>query len=73
MLNHAFQFVGTVIFLIGAENLRSQKAVEQIGALAAGKRDVPCRGAVVEHVVYRIEKPASIETPFHQRLSPMIC
>jgi RimJ/RimL family protein N-acetyltransferase len=38
MLRHAFTFVDRVIFLIGAENYRSQRAVEKIGALPAGTR-----------------------------------
>ena len=32
MLNHAFQFVDHVIFHIGASNIRSQKAIEKLGA-----------------------------------------
>lgn len=31
MLEHAFQFVENVIFVVDSENLRSQKAVEKIG------------------------------------------
>src|SRR5580704_8009295 len=31
MLEHAFQFVDRVIFLIGATNIRSQRAIERIG------------------------------------------
>jgi RimJ/RimL family protein N-acetyltransferase len=31
MLDHAFRFVEHVVFYIGKENLRSQKAVEKIG------------------------------------------
>jgi RimJ/RimL family protein N-acetyltransferase len=38
MLRHAFTFVDHVIFLIGAENYRSQRAVEKIGAIPAGTR-----------------------------------
>ena len=38
MLQHAFRYVTSVIFLIGADNLRSQKAVEKIGAVRAGSR-----------------------------------
>jgi RimJ/RimL family protein N-acetyltransferase len=36
MLSHAFRFVNSVIFVIGPQNLRSQKAVEKIGAVRAG-------------------------------------
>ncbi len=31
MLRHAFQFVNSVIFLVGPQNLRSQRAMEKIG------------------------------------------
>lgn len=32
MMEHAFQFVDRVIFHIGASNIRSQKAIERLGA-----------------------------------------
>ncbi len=38
MLRHAFQFVDRVLFLIGPENFRSQRAVEKIGGVRAGSR-----------------------------------
>lgn len=38
MLRHAFKSVNSVIFLIGPENLRSQRAVEKIGATRIGQR-----------------------------------
>ena len=36
MLRHAFQFVNRVLFLIGPQNLRSQRAIEKIGAVRVG-------------------------------------
>ncbi|MBV8085918.1 MAG: GNAT family N-acetyltransferase [Chloroflexi bacterium] len=36
MLRHAFQFVDCVVFYIGGRNVRSQKAVEKLGASRAG-------------------------------------
>lgn len=33
MLNHAFQYVNNVIFHIGADNIRSQKAMEKLGGV----------------------------------------
>jgi RimJ/RimL family protein N-acetyltransferase len=36
MLNHAFRWVNRVIFVIGPDNLRSQRAVEKIGGVRAG-------------------------------------
>jgi RimJ/RimL family protein N-acetyltransferase len=38
MLRHAFQFVDRVIFLVGPQNVRSQKAMEKIGGIRAGSR-----------------------------------
>lgn len=38
MLQHAFRFVDSVLFLIGPENWRSRKAVEKIGACETGAR-----------------------------------
>ena len=38
MLLHAFQFVRRVIFLVGPDNVRSQQAVEKIGAIRVGSR-----------------------------------
>jgi RimJ/RimL family protein N-acetyltransferase len=51
MLEHAFRFVENVVFLIGADNLRSRKAVEKIGAVYIGTRIDTKRE---ERVVYRI-------------------
>ncbi|HUM03043.1 MAG TPA: GNAT family N-acetyltransferase [Thermoanaerobaculia bacterium] len=42
MLRHAFRFVDTVVFLVGPENRRSQRAVERIGAVRAGSRVDGC-------------------------------
>ncbi|HUE87044.1 MAG TPA: GNAT family N-acetyltransferase [Vicinamibacterales bacterium] len=36
MLRHAFRFVSSVIFRIGVTNVRSQRAVESIGAVRSG-------------------------------------
>src|ERR1700683_329213 len=38
MLRHAFKFVNNVIFLVGPQNLRSQRAVEKIGGVRVGSR-----------------------------------
>jgi N-acetyltransferase len=38
LLAHAFQFVKSVVFVIGPQNVRSQKAVERIGAVRDGSR-----------------------------------
>jgi RimJ/RimL family protein N-acetyltransferase len=38
MLRHAFRFVNSVIFLVGPQNVRSQRAMEKIGAVRVGSR-----------------------------------
>jgi len=54
MLRHAFRFVKSVVFLVGPENLRSQRALEKIGAVRAGSRsDESGR----ESFVYQITAP----------------
>jgi RimJ/RimL family protein N-acetyltransferase len=56
MLSHAFKFVDSVLFVVGTGNVRSQKAVEKIGGVVTGRKDVAYRGAILEHVVFRIKK-----------------
>jgi N-acetyltransferase len=56
MLDHARQFVNHVIFLIGTQNIRSQKAVEKMGAVRAGNT---VRADGGESIVYRITFPST--------------
>ena len=55
MLSHAFKFVDNVIFVVGANNLRSQRAVEKIGGLRIGTKTDP-NGR--ESFIFRITRPA---------------
>ena len=36
LLNHAFRFVESVVFFVGENNVRSQKAMEKVGAIKVG-------------------------------------
>jgi RimJ/RimL family protein N-acetyltransferase len=54
MLRHAFRFVNRVLFLVGPGNLRSQRALEKIGAVRAGSTIK--NGA--ESVVYEMRAPS---------------
>ena len=36
LLNHAFKFVENVVFFVGEDNVRSQKAMEKVGAIKVG-------------------------------------
>ncbi len=44
MLDYAFQFVDRILFVVGEKNLRSQKALEKIGARFLKKAHLPARG-----------------------------
>lgn len=54
MLRHAFRFVKSVIFLVGPQNLRSQRAMEKIGGVRVGSR--PDAGGRASFV-YQITAP----------------
>ena len=54
MLEHAFQSLDRVVFLVGPRNLRSRRAVEKIGGVLAGSRR---DGNGRESVVYEITAP----------------
>ena len=62
MLDHAFKFVESVVFLVGPTNLRSQKAMEKIGGVMIEPRKKTIRGKTVEQVVYQIKKPTITST-----------
>ena len=51
MLLHAFRFVNSVVFLIGPQNLRSQRAIETIGGVRVGSRS---DGSGRDSLVYQI-------------------
>ena len=51
MLQHAFRFVKSVIFLVGPQNFRSQRALEKLGGVRAGSRS---DGSGRDSVVYQI-------------------
>jgi RimJ/RimL family protein N-acetyltransferase len=60
MLDHAFRFVDCVFFYVGPNNLRSQRALEKIGASRIeGRPKVDLEGKPVEHAVYELRKPAA--------------
>lgn len=62
MLNHAFRFVDRVVFVVGENNLRSQKALEKIGARFLKKVELPARGgALAQNVVYALDASSAPE------------
>lgn len=59
MLEHAFQYVDSVVFLVGPQNLRSQQAVLKIGGVQeASRRRTGTGPDGMLHHVYRIARGA---------------
>src|SRR5687768_9597930 len=57
MLHHAFPFVESVVFHIGANNIRSQKAIEKLGAIKTGEQEISYYGEDSKlNFVYQISK-----------------
>jgi len=57
MLDHAFRFVDRVVFVVGENNLRSQKALERIGAKFLKKTERAARdGTKRPHIVFAITR-----------------
>ncbi len=55
MLDHAFQFAGRVLFQVGEGNIRSQKALEKIGARFVMKTELPAlQGRMTPCVIFEI-------------------
>jgi RimJ/RimL family protein N-acetyltransferase len=57
MLDHAFGFCDRVVFTVGENNIRSQKAVQKIGGVLIGAEDRPGLDGTVRHnVVFAIDR-----------------
>jgi len=64
MLEHAFGFVGRVVFHVGADNVISRKAMANIGGRLTGEPWFEERvGRPVEHVAYEITRESFAEGP----------
>lgn len=59
MIDHALNWFDTVVFYVGATNLRSRRAMEKIGGeLLPGRTiDFDMAGVPTSHVVYAIRQP----------------
>jgi RimJ/RimL family protein N-acetyltransferase len=60
MLQHAFRFVRRVLFRIGTQNYRSQRAVEKIGGVRAGVEDAGGRLVLVYEITRDAYMRASV-------------
>ena len=50
MLRHAFKFVSSVIFFVGPQNLRSQRAIEKIGGVRVARAEGDSRNSFVYQI-----------------------
>lgn len=58
MLDYAFNFVDNVVFHIGAKNIRSQTAIERLGAKKIGEEQIAYYGEPNKlNVIYCVKKP----------------
>ncbi|MBA3963409.1 MAG: GNAT family N-acetyltransferase [Chthoniobacterales bacterium] len=61
MLTHAFRYVDRVVFYVGENNIRSQKATEKIGAIKDGLVSKTYRnGRRSRNIRYVVHKPAIV-------------
>lgn len=56
MIDYAFQFIHTIIFHIGIQNIRSQKATEKTGAVQRRVIIKEQKGSVVKNYEYELAK-----------------
>jgi len=57
MIDHAFKFVNTVIFHIGSNNIRSQKAITKLGAIKISEVKMEYYGELPQlNFIYQITK-----------------
>ena len=57
MLEHAFRFVDRVVFVVGDNNLRSQKALKKIGARLLKKAELPASdGTLKPNLIFLLER-----------------
>lgn len=56
MLDHAFRWAATVWFHVSPGNLRSQKALERIGAMLHDRQQVMVGGVPSPRLIYRVDR-----------------
>jgi RimJ/RimL family protein N-acetyltransferase len=57
MMDHAFKFVDKIIFHVGAKNIRSQKAMEKLGAVKVAEEEIAYHGETNKlNFIYEFKK-----------------
>ena len=57
MLEHAFRWADIAWFHVSPGNLRSQRALERIGARLDRRQEVPVGGVMSPRLIYRVDRP----------------
>ena len=61
MMDYAFQYVNKIYFHIGADNIRSQKALEKIGGIKVDEFEVEYYGEDSKlNYIYQIINPVRV-------------
>jgi RimJ/RimL family protein N-acetyltransferase len=68
MFNHAFEYVNRIWLHIGAENTRSQRAAEKIGAVRSHIEHKQLSGDTQQYVYYYVDKPGD-SSPWHPEIN----
>jgi N-acetyltransferase len=56
MIDHALQYADVIWFHVGKGNLRSQRAMQKIGGVAAFEAQRPQNGVMIDFVYFRIDR-----------------
>jgi len=56
LIDYAFQHINSILFHIGTENIRSQKAVSKLGAVKINEMMVSNNGVDLPHFEYELQK-----------------
>jgi len=68
MLGHALAGYARVVFLVGETNLRSQRALEKIGAFPVDDGDTALAAQAIRHVVYAVDRTGFASGPLGRHL-----
>ena len=71
MLNHMFHFVHTVVFQVGAANLRSRQAVERIGGRLVREYQRDQGGRWQDYTSYHLTRQDALSGALASLLDPM--
>jgi RimJ/RimL family protein N-acetyltransferase len=70
MIAHALRYFDRAIFMVGTDNVRSQRAMERIGGRLTDRQEISSiAGQQILHLVYVIDRAAFVDGPLQRRLA----